>query len=65
MKNSLLPKKKLISASVNSLDLKSNVTATNLHKLIQKHDHAPHITPKFESTTKAINLISTLATLVH
>ena len=55
----------LFSASVNSLNLKSNESALRLHNLIQAHDPAPQITPEIESTSKAINLISTLAIRVH
>ena len=61
----IVAKLKLISASVNSLKLKSCESAPHLHNLIQVQDPAPQITPKFEPTTKAINLVGTRGTRVH
>ena len=61
----IVAKLKLISASVNSLNLQSSQSAPHLHNLLKEHDLAPQITPKSEPITKAINLISTLATRVH
>ena len=61
----IVAKLKLISASVFSLNLKPNDSAVHLNKLIQAHDPAHQITPKFEASINAINLISTHATRVH
>ena len=36
-----------------------------LHNLLQAHDFAPQITPKIESTSKAIDLICTHAARVR
>ena len=58
----IVAKLKIISASVNLLKLKSNEAAPHLHKLIQAHDPAPHITPEFESATKAKSLSCYLCT---
>ena len=55
-------KLKLISASVDSLNLKPG---SAIHKLIQAHDPAYQITPIFEATHNATTLISTHATRVH
>ena len=55
----------MISASVNSLNLKFNEHAPHIHKLIQAHDPASQITPKIEAISNAINLISTRATRVN
>ena len=56
---------KLISASVNSLNLKPTESANHLNKLIQERDPAHQTTPKFEATNNAINLNSTHATRVN
>ena len=45
----IVAKLKLISASVFSLNLKPNDSAVHLNKLIQAHDPAHQITPKFEA----------------
>ena len=58
-------KLKLISASVNSLNLKANQPAPQLNYLIQTHNSAPQTTLKNESTSKTINSISSHATRVH
>ena len=42
----IVAKSKLISASVNSLNLKLTESAVHLNKLIQAHDPAHQITPK-------------------
>ena len=56
---------KLISASINSLELKNTKSAPHLHQLLLAHDPALQITPKIEANNKAINLISTLAARVY
>ena len=56
---------KLISASVNSLNLKPNGSAVQFNKIIQARDPAHQITPKFETTITAIKLINTHAKRVH
>ena len=60
-----MAKEKPISVSVNSLISKSKELIPHLQKLVQAHDPALQILPKFEYTTKAINLISTFATGAH
>ena len=56
---------KVISASVNSINLKSNEPALHLHNLIQAHDPAYQITTIIEATSNTLNSISTHATRVH
>ena len=60
-----MAKLKLISALVNSLNLKSFETALHLHNFIQAHNSAYQITPKIEATFNAIKLIRKHATRVH
>ena len=60
-----MAKLKLISASVNSLNIKSNESTVQFNKIIQAHYHTHQITPKFETTINAIHLISTHAKRVH
>ena len=57
----IVAKIKLISASVIFLNLKSNESAVQFNKIVQAHDPAHQITPKFEAAINAINLISTHA----
>ena len=64
-KEFFVAKLNLISASVNSLQLNSNDSAHLLHNLMQAHNPSAQITPKIESTSKAINLNSTHGTRVH
>ena len=59
-----MAKLKLISASVNSLSLKSTKPVIHINKLIQAHHPAHQITPKIEATHNAINLVGTHATRV-
>ena len=61
----LVAKLKLISASVNSLNIKSNESTVQFNKIIQAHAHAHQITSKFETTINAIHLISTRTKRVH
>ena len=61
----IVAKLNFISASVISLKIKPIELEPHLHNLIQAHDPAPQITPKNKSTSKATNLISTLATRVY
>ena len=61
----IVAKIKLISASVISLNLKSNESDVQFNVIIQAHDPAHQITPKFEATINVINLISTHAKRVH
>ena len=56
---------KLISASVNSLNLKSNESADQCNKIVHAQDPAHQIAPKFETKITAIKLISTHAKRVH
>ena len=63
-----MAKLKLISvknASVNSFNLKSNESAVQFNTIIQPHDPAHQITPKFEAEIIALNLNSTHAKRVH
>ena len=53
----IVAKLKLISASVNSLNLKPNESAVHFTKLIQTHYLAHQFTPKFEARSNTINLI--------
>ena len=64
-RNLFLSKLKLISASINSLDLNKTHPATHLHQLLKTHDLASQITPKIAANIKAINLISTHAARVR
>ena len=61
----IVTKLKLISAPVNLLNLQSSQSAPHLQTLLQTHDPAPQNTSKSEPTTKAINLISKVATNAH
>ena len=61
----IVAEQKFISASVNSLILKSTKPAIHLNKLLQAHDSAHLIPPKIEVSYNAIKLISTHATRVH
>ena len=54
----IVAKLKLISASINSLDLKNSEPEYKLHQLIKAHDLASQITPKIEANNEVINLIS-------
>ena len=56
---------KLISASINSLELNSTKPAPHLHQFLEARDPASQITAKFEANNKPINLISTYAARVH
>ena len=56
---------KLISASINSLELKKTKPAPHLHQLLKAYNPALQIPPKIEANNKAINLISTHAARVH
>ena len=58
-------KSKLISASINSLELNNTKPAPHLHQLSKAHDPTSQITPKFEANNKAINIIRTHAARVH
>ena len=58
----IVAKLKLISASVNSLELQSSHSAPHLHTLLQANDLESQITPRSEPITNEINLISPLAT---
>ena len=62
---SILAKLKLISASINSLDLNKTRPASHLHQLLKTHDPASQITLKIEANNKAIKLISTHAARVR
>ena len=70
-------KLKLISTSINTLELNTTKSASHLHQLliahnsplqitpkIEAHNPAQQITPKIEANNKAINLISTHAARV-
>ena len=61
----IVAKLKLISASINSLELHTTKPAPHLNQLLKAHDPASQITPKIEGNNKAINLISTHAARVH
>ena len=60
-----MAKLKLISASVNSLNLNPAESAIHLNKLIKAHDPAHQTTSKFKATHSSINLIITQANRVH
>ena len=60
-----MAKLKLISASVNFLDIKPNESSTHFNKIIKAHDPAHQINPKLEATNNAIKLNSTHAKQVH
>ena len=61
----ILAKLKLISASINSLDLNKTKPEPHLRQLLKAHEPASQITLKFEANIKAINLISTHAARLH
>ena len=74
----IVAKLKIISASINSLELNKTKPALHIHQLIKAHDSASQITPKFEAhnpasqitpkteaNSKAINLVSTHAARVY
>ena len=54
----IVAKLKLISTSVYSLELEPKKSAVHFNKLLQVHDPADQITPKFEATNNATNSIS-------
>ena len=58
-------KLKLISASINSLDLYKTHPASRLHQLLKTNDPALEITPKIRGNNRAINSISTHAARVR
>ena len=58
-------KLKLISASINSLDLNNTKPAPHLHQLINAYNPASQTARKIEANNKAINLISTPAARVR
>ena len=73
----ILAKLKLISTSINAIELNNTKSASHLHQLliahnpalqitpkIETHNSAVQITPKIEAHNKAINLISTHAARV-
>ena len=61
----IVAKLKLISASVNSLNLKSSEPAFQLSRLIQAHDPAHQITLQTEAIDMAISLFGIHAAGVH
>ena len=61
----IVAKLKLVSASINSLDLKTSEPAPHLHQLIKPHDLASQNTPKIEANNEAINLLSAHAKRVR
>ena len=74
----IVAKLKLISTSINALELKNTKSASQLHQLIithnpalqitptiEAHEPALQITPKIEANNKAINSINTHATRVR
>ena len=61
----IVAKLKLISASINSLELSNTKPAPHLHQLLKAHDPASQFTLKIEANNNAISLISTHAARVH
>ena len=72
----IVAKLKLISKSINALELNTTHPASHLHNLlenlalqntpkIEAHEFVPQIKPKVESSSKSINSISTHATHVN
>ena len=74
----IVAKLKLISTSINALELSNTKSASQLHQLIithnpalqitptiEAHEPALQITPKIEANNKAINSINTHATRVR
>ena len=64
-KEFIVAKLKLISATINSLELNNTKPAPHLHQLLKTYNPAPQIAPKIEANNKAMNLISTHAARVY
>ena len=61
----IVAKLKLISTSINSLELNNTKSASHLHQLLIAHNPALHITPKIAANNKPINLINIHAARVY
>ena len=61
----IVAKLDLISASANSLNLKSWKSTPHLEYLLKLHNHAPRITTNCETAIKSINTIIIFDTRLH